>query len=209
MNLAAEAEQRARERRRQRLRLIVDAASGVLAEVGPDGTTLDEVGQRVGMSKSALYYYVDSKQQLMALVLETILEDIRAEATRVAADGADPLQRLRTFAHAHVRAAVERPAGQLVVSTVDLLAADAVTAELLRSHQREALDVVAEAVAAGQLRDVPDLVVAPVLFGTLNAIPRMFDTSGPRPLAEVVDRALDLILDGWRTTTADERHQGS
>ncbi|MEX2445874.1 MAG: TetR/AcrR family transcriptional regulator [Dehalococcoidia bacterium] len=188
---------RADVRRQQRLELIVAAAEDVLADTGLEGATLQEVGERVGMSKGALYYYVDGKDQLLALVLAEVLRAIRVDAERNLADDASALARLRSFAHAHARISAERAAGKLIVSHVDLLAASAVTAALLSEHEHHARRLADAAVTAGQLRPVSPVVGAAVLFGALNTLVRSYDPQGQRTLEELVDESFDLLLRGW------------
>ncbi len=54
-------EQRREWRWEARRDLIVRAAAEVMAEMGLERATLDAVGDRVGLSKASLYYYVKSK----------------------------------------------------------------------------------------------------------------------------------------------------
>ena len=192
-------ESRGAVRREQRRSLIISAAQAELAEVGLAGLTLAGVGARVGLSKAALYYYVDSRDALLALVLGDALDAIRLDAALLAGEGATALDRLTAFAAAHVRASVERPAGPLIASSVYELAALDATAELLRRHTAELVTIVDEAVEAGQLREMHAAVAAAAVFGTLNSIAGSFDPAGQLTLDEVVEQALSLLLDGWRS----------
>ena len=87
-------------RRALKREAILDAAAAQLAESGLAATTLDRVGERVGLSKGALYYYVDSRDALMALLLDRLLAGIRTEADAAVAADAGPLTRLRAFCRA-------------------------------------------------------------------------------------------------------------
>ncbi|MEM8904754.1 MAG: TetR/AcrR family transcriptional regulator [Actinomycetota bacterium] len=188
---------RAERRREQRRALIIDAAVAELAESGIAGTTLAGVGERVGLSKGALYYYVDSRDALLALVLDDGLRAIRTAAEELAGPDPAPLDALTAFARSHVRHAVEHPSGPLIVSNVDHLAAHDLTAELLHEHERAARRIIEAAVDDGQLRHVHPVVASTVLFGALNTLCRAFDPDGPLDLDEMLDAALDLLLRGW------------
>ena len=189
---------RAEKRRGQRRALIIAAAEQELSEAGIAGATLAGVGERVGLSKGALYYYVDSRDALLALVLDDGLQAIRAEAARLAGDDPEPVDELRAFGRAHVRFAVERPSGPMIISNVDLLAADDRTAELLHEHEAAARAIIARAVDAGVLRDVHPVVASSAFFGALNTLCLSFDPAGELSLDEMIDATLDLLLGGWR-----------
>ncbi len=188
---------RAETRRRQRQALIIAAAEDQLGEAGIAGTTLERVGERVGLSKGALYYYVDSRDELLALILDDGLRAVRHDAGERAGDDPDPVHRLRCFAHAHVQLAVERPAGQLIVSNVDLFASHDRSAELLHDHEAAARHLIEEAIEQGAFRDIHPVVASTVFFGALNALCRTYNPDGPLTLGAMVDAALDLILHSW------------
>ncbi|NNL85995.1 MAG: TetR/AcrR family transcriptional regulator [Myxococcales bacterium] len=197
---------RAEIRRRQRQALIIAAAEDQLGEAGIAGTTLEKVGERVGLSRGALYYYVESREDLLALVLDDVLREIRADADARAEGDADPLHRLECFARAHVHTAVERAAGQLVVANVDLLAAHERSAELLHQHEMVARDHIQTAVDQGQLPNLNLVVASTVFFGALNTLCRTYNPKGELTLDQMIDATLDLTLRGWvtlvRTTSA-------
>ncbi len=189
---------RATKRREQRRALIIAAAEDELVESGVAGTTLAAVGDRVGLSKGALYYYVDSRDDLLAMVLDDGLRAIRDEAARLAGEDPSPIDALVAFARAHVRCAVERPSGPLIVSNVDLLAAHDRTAELLHEHEEVARDIIRRAVDAGTLRSIHPVVASSAFFGALNTLCRTYDPDGELTLDEMIDVSLDLLLEGWR-----------
>ncbi len=196
-DVPSEQRSRADRRRAQRRSLIITACEQQLHETGLAGTTLASVGERVGLSKGALYYYVDSRDDLLALVLDDALESIRVDAAAAMPADATPLDELRAFARAHVTGAVMRSVGPLIVSNVDYLAAHARTAELLHDHELHARGIVERAVEHGQLRPVTPVVASTVLFGALNTLCRTFDPDGALSLDQMIDQALDLLLQGW------------
>ncbi|MEM7271803.1 MAG: TetR/AcrR family transcriptional regulator [Actinomycetota bacterium] len=188
---------RAAKRRAQRRDMIIAAAEEELAVSGLAGTTLAGVGDRVGLSKGALYYYVSSRDELLALVLSVGLEDIQAEAAAEAGPDAAPVDELRSFGRAHVRLSVERPSGQLIIGNLDYLAATDATADLMHEHEAVVRGIVERAVEADQLRPVHPVVASATFFGAMNTIARTFDPTGDLSLVEMTDAALDLLLGGW------------
>ena len=191
---------RVRTRRALKRKAIIDATAAQLAESGLSATTLDRVGERVGLSKAALYYYVDSRDELLALLLDRLLAGIRAEAGERTADSSSPLDQLRSLLRSHIEQAVLLPEGQLIVSNVDALAAAPATAASLHAHELAARALVEAAIAAGELREVDSLVATTVLFGASNTMCRTNDPDGTRPLAEMIDATLDLTLGAWVPT---------
>jgi AcrR family transcriptional regulator len=57
---------------------ILDAALGLFSEHGFEGTTLQQIADRLGLTKAALYYHFPSKDDLLAAVHEPVASDLEA-----------------------------------------------------------------------------------------------------------------------------------
>jgi len=191
---------RARIRHEQRKTSLVRAVEAELDQTGLEGATLERVGERVGLSKGALYYYIDSRDDLLTLLLEDVLQQQREKGERLAGDSSSPLKQLRSFAHGHVSVIVNRPAGRMIVSHLELLASHQKSTELLQQQDDYVRAIIKRAVDAGELREIAPVIASAVLFGALNTVPRTFDPSGRLSLEEVVDALLDLLFQGWQPT---------
>ena len=191
---------RAEIRHQHRRSLLIEAIEAELDDAGLGGTTLERVGRRVGLSKGALYYYVDSRDDLLTLLLEDVLQQQREKGERLAGDSPTPLQQLRGFAQGHVSVIVNRPAGRMIVGHLELLASHEKSTVLLQQQDDYVRAIIKRAVDAGELRNIAPVVASAVLFGALNTVPRTFDPNGRLTLEEVVDALLDLLLEGWRSS---------
>jgi AcrR family transcriptional regulator len=79
-------------RGRAQRRAIIASAIDAFADSGFTGTTVTEVAERVGVSKSTLIHHFPTKKTLLVAVLEHRSVDRNAELTRLR--GLDPWQRL-------------------------------------------------------------------------------------------------------------------
>jgi len=195
-------------RHKLRRRSIVDAAAEVFAEAGTDAATLEQIGARVGLSKASLYYYVDSKEQLVADVLAAVLDDIDARAAQLtgpgpspgpgAGPGPDPLAQLKLRARAHVETAVHSPAGRLIIGNLDALAGNKAAVPLLRRCEEPARQLLQRARDRGLTRAIDIVCAVKLLYGGLNNIPRWY---GPEygPLEVVIERTWEIFISGVRT----------
>ena len=58
-------------------RRIIEAAMDVIAERGSDRMRIDDVAQKLGVTKGAVYWYFKSKEELVSAVLTKIRNDIQ------------------------------------------------------------------------------------------------------------------------------------
>lgn len=186
-------------RHAERRRRILEVAADEFSAVGYQRATLERIGARIGLSKAALYYYVDGKEDLFARLLETAIAAVAERATRLSVPRASVIERLRAFVTAHVEIAVTTPAGRLLAETVDLVAATGHARDVWEEHRATLVEILEDGIAVGELRSMPTHVVAALLFGSLNSVPRWFRHDGELPLDQVIEQAVDLILAGIRS----------
>lgn len=196
---------RAEVRHKQRKDLIIAATEAELDDTGLRGTTLERVGERVGLSRASLYYYVDSRDDLLTLVLDDVFQQQRAEGDHIAGPDATPIERLRAFVQGSTRIIVERPAGRLISGHLELLATHERSAELMRDQELYVRGIIADAVADGTLKAVEPAAASAVLFGTITTLPRGFDPDGRLQLEQLVDAALNLLFEGWLATPTTKK----
>src|SRR5271166_6797824 len=76
------------------LESLLAVAVSVFNERGYDGTSMEDLSRKLGISKSSIYYHVDSKEGLLALALDRALDGLFNIAEQVAANEAPAIDRL-------------------------------------------------------------------------------------------------------------------
>jgi AcrR family transcriptional regulator len=156
---------------------ILDAARATFAERGYASATVDEIATRAEVSKGTIYNYVPGgKAGLFVAVLRAHFDELDALAVRHLA-GADAPFRARYHAFvADVMAYFQDNADLLRMHLrevpVLLVSEEGGEQAVLLRHQRDQIvgsiaRALADAVARGEVRDVPIKPTAHVAFGTL------------------------------------------
>jgi AcrR family transcriptional regulator len=78
----------------RRSREIVDASAKVFAERGYHAISTTELCEANGIGKGALYYYIGSKEQLLAAIHDRVMDEVMLGADRVSLAGGTPPERL-------------------------------------------------------------------------------------------------------------------
>ncbi|MER5436259.1 TetR family transcriptional regulator [Streptomyces sp. NPDC002588] len=151
---------------------IFEQASRLFAERGFAGTNLQDIAEAMGITRPALYYYVKSKDDLLAKLVAQMTEAPAAEIEALAKDDSlDPATKLRNIARfiAFQRASQPSRFQLLLRSEADLPPA---AAKANRAGQRAALTglmhVVEEGVVKGQFQPVDARVTALAVAGMCN-----------------------------------------
>jgi TetR/AcrR family transcriptional regulator, cholesterol catabolism regulator len=69
---------------------IVDASAAVFAQRGYHATSTMELCEANGIGKGALYYYIGSKEQLLAAIHDRVMDEVMLGADRAALAGGPP-----------------------------------------------------------------------------------------------------------------------
>ena len=78
---------------------IYDRAALLFAERGYAGTTPQDIADAVGISRQALYYYVRSKEEILAALVSETTTQTTAGMRQIVGAGHDPRETLRRLAY--------------------------------------------------------------------------------------------------------------
>ena len=73
---------------------IVDTSATVFARQGYHATGIAEQCEVNGFGKGAFYYYIGSKEELLAAIHDRVMDEVMAGADRVVAAGGSPSEQL-------------------------------------------------------------------------------------------------------------------
>jgi|GEM_PF-144941 len=75
------------EKKAEKRRIIIEAASRIIAQKGIDKTSLSDIAAEAGISKGSLYYYYASKDDLIFDITETHINEISGNLFQIIEDG--------------------------------------------------------------------------------------------------------------------------
>jgi TetR/AcrR family transcriptional regulator, cholesterol catabolism regulator len=192
-------------------RQILDTTVEFFAEKGYRGTSLDEVADRLGVTRQALYYYFPRKHDLLVAICEELQTDLLSAVEAASRASTDPVERLRAMVRAYVLGIASRPTySAVVVRDFNFLPPQ--QGRQARDRRREItdrfLEAMEEAVDAGLAKPVPPHVSVSLILGAGNWVYRWFrPTAGMSP-ADLAGLAADMLLDGVLAPRASHTAQG-
>jgi len=182
------------------LATVLERSVELFIEQGFDGTSMEDLARHLGITKSAIYHHVASKDALLGLALDRALSGLEEAAFEVRAAQLSPGARLELLVRRSVSVLVER------LPYVTLLLrvhgnSDIERAALARRRQIDRLagGLVQEAVASGELRaDTDPALTARLLFGMVNSVTEWLQPNNALTADGLADVIVALALDGLR-----------
>ncbi|HUA41268.1 MAG TPA: TetR/AcrR family transcriptional regulator [Streptosporangiaceae bacterium] len=173
----------------------------VFNERGYDGTSMEDLAQRLGISKSSIYYHVESKEDLLALALDRALDGLFAVADEAKASGGPAIERLERLVRGSIGVLTDRlPYVTLLLRARGNTRTERQALARRREFDQIVADLVAEAERDGDIRpDVDPAITARLLFGLVNSLVEWYRPGRRAASAdELADAVCAVAFDGLR-----------
>jgi len=178
---------------------ILGAAASIFCEKTFHGTTLQEIADAVGISKGSLYYYITSKEKLLA---EIILDTARrfAEALGgIEEEHLTPVERLKSIIREHINFNTQyKEIGTLFITERNVISLmdTAELTEIFDHRNKLVAETLGEAIETGLYRPVDVGVTTLAIVGLCNSIVFWYRPSGSLSPEEITDACFELVHQG-------------
>lgn len=195
-----------RKPREERWAELIEVATQVFYEKGYDGASLQDIADRLGMLKGSLYYYIQSKEELLFDVISTVHQEGLAVIRARAEVAGDPLQRLENVIVGHV----EHTCRNLVPTAVFLHELSALPPERRQevlgsehAYQGVFRDLIELAQQEGLVRaDLDPRLGALTVLGSTNWVYRWFRPGGEFTPEKIGAQMAEMAIRGIATQKA-------
>lgn len=183
---------------RKRESEVIAAAIEVFYEKGFAAASVADVGDRVGMLKGSLYYYIDSKEDLLMRIFQKINVQAMDIVDEVAVLEVSALDRLRAYVERYVLWYLENVELVSIYFTEWRHLTGDRRAEVRR--HRKAFEgfiqgLVAEARHAGDIDDVVDPAIARnYVLGAINSVSTWYRRDGGMSAEEISTSYAELVI---------------
>lgn len=178
---------------------ILRTATKIFCEKTYHGTTLQDIADAVGMLKGSLYYYISSKEQLLADIILDAVHTLNEDLARVENANLDPVERLRQIVREHVKFnALYRESGTLFLTERNVISSLAMTElmEIFNRRDKLVARTLSEAIEIGAYQPVDVRIAALAIVGMCNSVLWWYQPSGRLSYDEIANTFFKLIHQG-------------
>lgn len=199
---------RSKPARRVRLsqKAIVAAAAELFARNGFGATSLDEIAERLGATKGALYYHIKNKEDILRHIYLTVLTASEEPLAEIAASSASPAEKLgRAIIHHATVAANRSPAMTVFYREHPHLTGPFAREIVVRKkvYERYFEQIIEEGQAAGVFtRDIDAKIATFGLLGMCNWLSQWYQPGGPYTHQQIAAMFVRMVEQGMLTPPA-------
>ena len=182
------------------LESVLRGAVKVFNERGYDGTSMEDLSRELGITKSAIYHHVASKEELLRLAVNRALDGLFALLDDVSAMDAPAMTRLEELARRSVLLLVaELPFVTLLLRVRGNTLTERQALARRREFDAAVASLVTQARDQGDLRaDADPALIARLLYGMINSVTEWYRPRGGDRPTELADVIVSVAFDGLR-----------
>ena len=179
---------------------LLAIAVGVFNQRGYDGTSMEHLSARLGISKSSIYHHVSGKEELLRLAVDRALDALFAATEAPDTTTGPAIDRLENLVKRSIHVLVD----ELPYVTLLLRIRGNTTVERRALARRREFDhivgaLVQDACDEGSIRrDVDPGLTSRLIFGTVNSLIEWYRPSRTLGAQELADAVATMIFDGLR-----------
>lgn len=184
---------------------LLSVAVKVFNDRGYDGTSMEVLAQKLGISKSSIYHHVAGKTELLRLALDRALDALFAVTEEEQATSGPAIDRLEHM----VRRSVEVLVAELPYVTLLLRVRGNTPVERRALVRRRELDavvatLVVTAAEEGDLRPgIDPALTSRLIFGTVNSLIEWYKPQSGDSASALADAVVAFTFESLRTHVAD------
>ena len=176
---------------------LLETATLLFKEKGYHNTSMQDLADALGMQKGSLYYYIDSKEELLRELLEQATSILGAQIDEIYAADLCPSEKLRLALENHGQAMMDH----LNLVTVYLQEYRSLPPERLQEvletrehYEQRLMQILQDGIDSGEFRPVEVKMTVFGFLGMLNWTHQWFSPDGELRSAEIAAILSDLAM---------------
>lgn len=179
------------------LESLLEVAVRRFNESGYEGTSMEDLARSLGITKSAIYHHVPSKEELLRLAVSRALDGLFDVVARLDSVDGRAVDRLEYLVRSSVEVLIERlPYVTLLLRVRGNTKVERAALARRREFDHVVTELVTAAIAEGDLRpDIDPSTTARLLFGMVNSITEWYR---PRRSPDLTATVVTVAFEGLR-----------
>ncbi len=179
---------------------ILGSAIKLFAERGYRAVTIDDVAANLGYTKSVVYYYFKSKNEILWQIFNRIFEGFLEKVMKAKDQGGTPAEVLSHMIHDHALNVMENPEWTSIFNREEQELNPPQRKQvrrMKRGYDAAFEQVYRDGVAEGSFRNIPAHVVIGGALGMCNWLYVWFDPKGELTAEAIASHYSTILTHGW------------
>ena len=177
---------------------VIDAAVREFNQRGYEATSMGHVSSVLGISKSALYHHISSKEEILKYAVTRAQDALDGVVDKAEASDASPGEKVRALSYGSIEVlCADHESVTLLLRLRGNSELEMRALQRRREFTRRVIPLINAAQASGEIRsDLDTGVLTRLMFGTVNSVIEWYETGGRLSPDEIARHAVVLLFNG-------------
>ena len=178
-------------------REILDKAAVLFKEKGYKGVTMDDIGKALGMSKLSLYYYFESKEDIIYYISEKGHNEVLYDLKQVAKSEDSPDAKLQQAIKNYINTILHESTWDIIFFRQEYHLSPENRKKLIKKRsQYDQLfrGIIAEGIKQGVFIDCDPKLINFVIMGSLGSVAFWYSPKGPLTPEQIGNYYADVLV---------------
>jgi AcrR family transcriptional regulator len=185
----------------QRRQKIIDTAVELFHKRGYRSTTLDDLAQELGITKAALYHYVESKEELLFIIYTQALNSIFLETKKIASTNLPPDKKMREIIRNHIKNIIIRNLSLFFVFFTEENQLPDKYYRMVKEKKREydqiIQNIIQEGISSGIFENDDPRLLSYGIIGMCNWLYKWYQPKIPYSADAIADQFIKILERGY------------
>lgn len=180
---------------------LLATATRLFRQRGYHATSMQDLGEALGMNRGSLYHYINGKEELLSAILDRALDLLEARVLPVLDGDGTPIERLTAAIREHLQVAADH-ADELSVIQIELRALDRDSRRRViarrNAYENRWRAVIEDGIADGSLRPFDVRLAGIGILSACNWFTQWYRPDGRLSVDQIAEAFGELFLGGLR-----------
>jgi AcrR family transcriptional regulator len=178
---------------------IIEAAVELFKEKGYSATSVQDIADKLGYTKAALYYYIPSKEEVLWEIFDKTMTTAERRIKELMNQDMSIIERIEKIIHNQIMNVRDETPYMVIFFTERAHLPEGKLDEInvrISNYEKKIAEVLREGIALGVLEPIDVLPVVYGILGMCNWLTHWFNPNGSRSPEEIAKLFSQLVLRG-------------
>jgi TetR/AcrR family transcriptional regulator, cholesterol catabolism regulator len=180
---------------------ILQVAAELIAVGGFRAVTIDDISATLGFSKTVIYYYLTSKNDILWRIFCRIYDTYFEALKKITEMDADPDKKMKEIVRLHATNVMTYRAWTAISMREEAELDESQHKQIVklkRDYDSAIEDIYQDGIARGIFVDIPPHIAVNALMGACNSLYTWYNPAGALSVSEIADHYANLLTNGYR-----------
>lgn len=178
---------------------IIEAAVELFKEKGYTATSVQDIANKLGFTKAALYYYIQSKEEILWEIFDKTMTTAERRNQELMDQDMPIVERIKKIIYNQIMSTRDEAPYMVIFFTEQAHLPAGKSEEInirRRKYEEQIAEVIREGIAQGELEQLDVLPTVYGIIGMCNWLYHWYNPKGPRSPEEIAELFSKIILRG-------------